>query len=243
MRYLEEKGIGFDVGVAKVPIVPAAILFDLSVGDRPDVRPGSDCGYRAAAAARRQAVSEGNVGAGAGATVGKSAGSKRAMKGGIGTSSIQLESGLVVGAIIAVNAWGDVIDPQSGKVIAGVRTEDGKGLADARKLFRRGEIRQGDWGRSTTIGIVGTNAKLTKTQAAKVAQMAHDGLARAIEPAHTPVDGDTLFALSTGTWPNDAELTIIGELAAQVTAEAIVRAVEKAEGIPGYPAARDLGQK
>lgn len=243
MRYLEGKGIGFDVGVAKVPIVPAAILFDLSVGERPEIRPDSDCGFRAAAAATGGAVPEGNVGAGAGATVGKSAGSKRAMKGGIGTSSIRLENGLVVGALVAVNAWGDVIDPQSGTVVAGVRTEDGTGLADARELFRRGELHQGKWGRSTTIGVIGTNAKLTKTQATKVAQMAHDGLARAVEPAHTPFDGDTLFALSTGAWVGDPDLALIGELAAQVTAEAIVRAVEKAEGIPGYPAARDLVRK
>jgi len=243
MRYLEEKGVGFDVGVAKVPIVPAAVLFDLSVGARPEIRPGADCGYRAAAGATGGSVSEGNVGAGAGATVGKSAGSKRAMKGGIGTSSIRMEGGLVVAALVAVNAWGDVIDPRSGKVVAGVRTDDGKDLADARKLFHSGDFRKGDWGRSTTIGVVGTNAKLTKAQAAKVAQMAHDGLARAVEPAHTPFDGDTIFALSTGAWVGEPNLSLIGELAAQMTSEAIVRAVEKAEGIPGYPAARDLVRK
>lgn len=243
MRYLEEKGIGFDVGIAKVPIVPAAILFDLSVGGRPEVRPGSDCGYRAAATAQSGVVAEGNIGAGAGATIGKSAGSKRAMKGGIGTSSIRLEGGLTVGAIVAVNAWGDIIDPRTGEVVAGVRTEDGKGLADARKLLREGALRDGSGGRNTTIGIVATNAKLTKAQASKVAQMAQDGLARAVQPAHTPYDGDTIFALSTGVWEGDPDLLVIGELAAQMTSQAIVRAVEEAEGIPGYPAARDLNPK
>lgn len=243
MRYLEEKGVGFDVGVAKVPIVPAAVLFDLSVGGRPEIRPGADCGYKAAVAAAGGSVSEGNVGAGAGATVGKSGGSERAMKGGIGTASVRMEGGLVVAALVAVNAWGDVIDPRSGRVVAGVRTEDGNGFADARKLFLTGAFRKGAWGRSTTIGVVGTNAKLTKAQAAKVAQMAHDGLARAVEPAHTPFDGDTIFALSTGAWVGEPDLVLIGELAAQMTAEAIVRAVEKAEGIPGYPSVRDLVRK
>jgi L-aminopeptidase/D-esterase-like protein len=248
VRYLEEKGIGYDVGIAKVPIVPAAILFDLGVGGKPSVRPTADCGYRAAQAATGGPVAEGNVGAGAGATVGKSAGPARAMKAGIGTASITTADGLVVAALVAVNAVGDIIDPATGRVVAGVRTPDGKGLADARSIVRAGEFgarRAGDpedhrAGTNTTLGVVATNAVLTKAQAQKVAQMAHDGLARAISPAHTPSDGDTLFALATGTRPGDANVGLIGALAAEVLADAILRAASQATGLPGYPAARDL---
>jgi L-aminopeptidase/D-esterase-like protein len=239
MRYLEEKGVGFDVRVAKVPIVPAAILFDLGVGD-PKIRPSADCGYRAAAAANTEPVSEGNVGAGAGATVGKLAGPERAMKGGIGTAAITLPDGLTVAALVAVNAVGDIIDPSTGKVIAGVRTEDGKGLADARALIRAGILQKARTGQNTTIGVVATNARLTKVQVTKVAQMAHDGFARAIAPAHTPFDGDTIFALATGTHQGAVDLLTVGALAADVMAEAIVRAARETTGIPGYPAARDL---
>jgi L-aminopeptidase/D-esterase-like protein len=240
VRYLEEKGIGFDVGVAKVPIVPAAILFDLGVGGKPNVRPGADCGYRAAEAASSGSVAEGNIGAGAGATVGKLMGRSRAMKSGIGTASIRLPNGLAVAALIAVNAVGDIIDPGTGEIVAGVRTKDGKGFADARRLVRSGAVYRSRPGQATTIGVVATNAGLSKAQATKVAQMAHDGLARAIHPAHTPADGDTIFALATGVWDQDPDLTTIGELAAQATAEAIVRAARMAEAVAGYPAARDL---
>ena len=248
VRYLEEKGIGYDVGIAKVPIVPAAILFDLAVGGKPSVRPTADCGYRAAQAASSGPVAEGNVGAGAGATVGKSAGPGRAMKAGIGTASITTADGLVVAALVAVNAVGDIIDPATGRVVAGVRTVDGKSLADARTLVRSGQFggrRPRDPedhrpGTSTTIGVVATNAVLTKAQAQKVAQMAHDGFARAISPAHTPSDGDTIFALSTGTRPGEANVALIGALAAEVMADAILRAATQATGLPGYPAARDL---
>jgi L-aminopeptidase/D-esterase-like protein len=264
VRYLEEKGIGYDVGVAKVPIVPAAILFDLPVGGKPSIRPTADCGYRAAQAASSGPVAEGNVGAGAGATVGKSGGPGRAMKGGIGTASITTADGLIVAAIVAVNAVGDIVDPATGRVVAGVRTADGKGLADARTIVRAGEFgmrRPGvpasprpaapgstwrhedpisELAGNTTIGVVATNAVLTKAQARKVAQMAHDGLARAISPAHTPSDGDTLFALATGTRPGDANVGLIGALAAEVVADAILRAASEATGIAGYPAARDL---
>jgi L-aminopeptidase/D-esterase-like protein len=239
MRYLEEKGVGFDARVAKVPIVPAAILFDLGVGD-PKIRPSAECGYRAATAATAGPVQEGNVGAGAGATVGKLVGSERAMKGGIGTAAITLPDGLTVAALVAVNAVGDIIDPATGQVIAGVRAEDGKGLADARSLIRAGVLQKARAGQSTTIGVVATNALLTKAQATKVAQMAHDGFARVIVPAHTPFDGDTIFALATGTQQGAVDLLTIGALAADVMAEAVVRAVREARGIPGYPAARDL---
>ncbi len=243
MRFLEERGIGYDVGVARVPIVPAAVLFDLSVGSDPKIRPTADSGYRAAAAATSGPVAEGNVGAGAGATVGKLAGRSRAMKGGIGSAAIELPDGLVVAALVAVNAAGDVVDPATGRIVAGVQSPDGKGLADVRQLLRSGLVAPGRPGESTTIGVVATNARLTKTQATKVAQMAHDGLARAISPVHTPLDGDTIFALATGARAGPADLLTIGALAADAVAEAVVRAVRAATGIPGYPAARDLGAR
>lgn len=243
-RYLEERGVGFDVRVAKVPIVPAAILFDLGVGDA-KVRPNADCGYRAAKAATDGPVQEGDVGAGAGATIGKLFGGTRAMKAGIGSASIRLPDGLVVAAIVAVNAVGDVIDPATGQVVAGVRTTDGKALADARKLIRSGATHRpagagGGDGQNTTIGVVVTNARLTKAQATKIAQMAHDGYARAIAPVHTAGDGDTIFSLATGERIEEADVTTIGALAAEAMAEAIVRAARQSKGLPGLPAARDL---
>jgi L-aminopeptidase/D-esterase-like protein len=218
------------------------------VGGKPSIRPTADCGYRAAQAATSGPVAEGNVGAGAGATVGKSGGPGRAMKGGIGTASITTADGLIVAAIVAVNAVGDIIDPATGRVVAGVRTPDGKALADARTIVRAGEFGMRRPGvpasprpaENTTIGVVATNAVLTKAQAQKVALMAHDGLARAISPAHTPSDGDTLFALATGTRAGDANVGLIGALAAEVVADAILRAASEATGIAGYPAARDL---
>lgn len=240
MRYLDEHGIGFDAGVAKVPIVPAAILFDLGVGGKPQIRPTADCGYRAAAAAGTGPIAEGNVGAGAGATVGKLAGPKRAMKSGVGTASITLPNGLVVAALVAVNAVGDVIDPTTNAVIAGARTEDGSGLIDARRLLRTGHVAAPLRGEATTIGVVATNARLTKVQASKMAQMAHDGLARVIEPVHTPYDGDTIFALATGDLQGEADLLTVGSLGAQAISEAVLRAVRAATGIPGFPAARDI---
>ena len=244
VRWLEEKGIGFDVGVAKVPIVPAAIIFDLPVGGKPNVRPDAACGYAAAAAASDAAVAEGNVGAGAGATVGKLGGPDHAMKSGVGSAAIALPNGLVVAALVVVNAVGDVIDPATSRVVAGVRTPDGRGFADARTIVRSGALAgvrpTSRSGENTTIAVVATNATLTKAQATKVAQMAHDGLARAISPAHTPWDGDTIFALATGAVPGEGDVMAIGPLAAEVMADAIVRAVRSATSIPGYPAARDV---
>jgi len=240
VRYLDERDIGYQTAVSKVPIVPAAILFDLGLGD-PKIRPTADCGYKAAAAASTGAIAEGSVGAGAGATVGKLGGAGRAMKGGIGTASIALPDGTVVAALVAVNSVGDVIDPATGKVVAGVRTEDGRALADARSLVRSGAIvPRARPGQNTTIGVVATNARLTKTEATKIAQMAHDGVARAVSPAHSPFDGDAIFALATGTREGKADLLSIGALAADMVAEAIVRAVRAAKGIPGFPAAGDI---
>jgi len=242
MRYLDEKNIGFKAyGSINVPIVPAASLIDLNIGNNPKIRPTADCGYRAAQAATTAPVAEGNVGAGAGATVGKSAGAARGMKGGIGSAAIQMPDGLIVAALVAVNAAGDIIDPATGKVVAGVRTADGKSLADARVLLTTGAVRQpARLGENTTLGVVATNATLTKTQATKVAEMAHDGFARAIYPSHTMGDGDTIFALATGRLQGNADVSRVGALAAQVVADAIVRAARQATGIPGYPAARDL---
>jgi L-aminopeptidase/D-esterase-like protein len=251
VRYLEERGVGFRTSSGVVPIVPAAILFDLGFGGDPRIRPDSDCGYRAAASAGDGPVSEGNVGAGAGATVGKMGGvverpglpaaRRMPMKSGLGSAAIRLPGGLIVGAIVAVNAVGDVIDPRSGQVVAGARNPDGR-LADVRKLLSEGafnvEPRPGE---NTTIGVVATNARLSKEQANRVALMADDGLARAINPSHTVGDGDTVFALATGRWEGRADVSVVGALAAEAMAEAIVRAASKAESLGGLPAARDLG--
>jgi len=257
MRYLDERDLGYRVGTKVVPIVVGAILFDLGLEGEARVRPGPDCGYAAAEAAGPGAPAEGSVGAGAGATVGKLRGPGRAMKGGFGTASVTLASGLTVAAAVAVNAVGDIVDPTTGQVVAGVRTEDGTGLADARNLLReegsgrdRSGARPGVGGQpdadalpgaNTTIGVVATNATLTKAQATKVAQMAQDGLARAIYPAHTTRDGDTVFSLATGRLDAPADVTLIGALAADVMAEAILRAVRLAEGLPGIPSVSDLG--
>ena len=242
MRYLDEKNVGFKAyGTINVPIVPAASLIDLNVGANPKIRPTADCGYRAAQAASTAPVAEGNVGAGTGATVGKSAGANRAMKAGIGSAAIRMPDGLIVAALVAVNAAGDIVDPATGKVVAGVRTEDGKSLADARVLLTTGAVRQpARLGENTTLGVVATNAALTKTQVTKIAEMAHDGFARAIYPSHTMGDGDTIFAVATGTQPGNVDVSRVGALAAQVVADAIVRAARQATGIPGYPASRDL---
>jgi L-aminopeptidase/D-esterase-like protein len=245
VRYLDERQIGWNVGAAGVvPIVPSAILFDLGFGGDPKIRPTADCGYTAAQTASDAAVREGNVGAGAGATVGKVAGPGRAMKGGIGSAAIRLPNGLTVGAIVAVNAAGDVIDPATGQVVAGVRTSDGKALADARKLLRDGSLTAAAApraGANTTIAVVATNAKLTKVEVNRVALMADDGLARAVVPSHTIGDGDTVFALATGRWNGQADASIIGALAADVLAEAIVRAAAQADALGGLPSARQLG--
>ena len=244
VRWLEEHNIGYPAGGVKIPIVPAAILFDIPFAGKPLVRPTADCGYKASVAANDGPVEEGSVGAGAGATVGKMTG--RPVKGGLGSASIKLSDGLVVAAIVAVNAVGDVIDPATGQVVAGARGEDGKTFVDMRKVLRAGPLMRGRGpraGENTTIGLVATNAVLTKVQAQKMAQMAHDGFARAISPVHTPGDGDTIFSLATGAVPgevNDGRLSQIGALAAEAMADAIVRAVKQATTAGGVPAIRDL---
>ena len=241
VRWLEERNIGFTTSAGKVPIVPAAAIFDLPVGNNPKVRPTADCGYRAAQAASTSGVAEGSVGAGAGATVGKLGGSNfLPTKAGLGSSALTLPNGLTVGAIVAVNAVGDIVDPSTGKIVAGARNPDGT-FADARKILRSGGPgRRARPGENTTIAVVATNAKLTKAQVSRMAMMADDAYARAIYPAHTTGDGDTVFALATGRWSGDADVTIVGALAAEVLADAIVRAATQATGAAGIPAARDL---
>lgn len=244
MRWLEEGGIGVQVGPARVPIVPAAILFDLWVGDA-RIRPDAAAGHAACEAASREAPAQGNVGAGAGASVGKLFGIERAMKGGIGSASVTV-GGVTVGAIVAVNALGDIIDPASGQPIAGARTADGKALQGTMASLLRGDLPAPfQPGAATTLGVIATDALLTKAQANKIAQMAHDGLARSINPVHTMGDGDTLFALATGASGRTASTTLLGALAAEVTARAVVKAVRAARrlsgpGLPELPCLQDL---
>jgi L-aminopeptidase/D-esterase-like protein len=240
MRWLEERGHGFAVGGVRVPIVPAAVLFDLWHGDL-SIRPDAAAGYAACEAASAGRPAQGNVGAGAGAVVGKLFGIERAMKGGIGSASIRV-GGITVAALVAVNASGDVIDPADGSVIAGARSSaSSHHLVHSAALLLRGELPPRlQAGMATTIGVVATDAQLDKAQCRKLASMAHDGLARCINPVHTPHDGDALFALATGAGQL-GNLTLIGSLAAEVTARAVVSAIHHATGLPGLPAARDLG--
>jgi len=240
VRYLYEKGVGFDAGVAKVPIVPAAILFDLGIGS-PKVWPTAENGYQACLAATQDPVSEGTVGAGTGATVGKILGMGLATKGGLGSASLCLEKGLIVGALAVVNAFGDVIDPQTATVLAGPRRPDGSGFHRTMDILKGGQPLAGAPGSNTTLAVVATNAPLTKEQANKVAQMAHDGLARAICPVHTMFDGDVVFALSLGkAMGSSPDVTLVGALAAEVVSLAIGRAVSQAQSLGGVPAVRDL---
>jgi L-aminopeptidase/D-esterase-like protein len=247
MKYLEEQKVGFDVGVARVPIVPSAILFDLAVG-RADVRPTPEMGYQAAASANTEKPEEGNAGAGAGASVGKIFGNAGAMKSGIGTASIDIGGGVIVGAIVAVNAYGDVTDPKTGEIIAGARSTKLGPLslgspgyfADTLSTMKTlaGRMIEGMAMRSNTvIGVVATNARLSKPEANKMAQMAQDGLARAIRPAHTMLDGDTIFALATGQ--KNADVSLVGAFAAEAFAQACVNAVNAAKGAGGLPGIGD----
>jgi len=237
-RYLEQRGVGFDTHVARVPIVPAAILFDLGLGN-PTARPDAALGYAACQAATDDPVAEGSVGAGTGASVGKVLGMGQAMKSGLGSAAVSLGNGLVVGALIAVNAFGDVVDLQTGVILAGARRLDSDEPADTLAVMRRLSAQTIDHlTTNTIIGVVATNARLTKEQANKVAQMAQDGIARAVRPAHTMFDGDTLFALSAGQ--ERADVSLVGAYAAEMVAEAVIRAVKAAEGAGGLPAWRDL---
>lgn len=237
VRWLEEKGFGFPAGPTRVPIVPSAILFDLGVGDH-RVRPDAAAGYKACEAASTSPPAEGSVGAGAGATVGKLYGMARAMKGGVGTAAVKVGK-VTVGALVAVNAVGDVIDPRSGEVIAGTRSADGRTRIGLTASVLKGELPPGlQPGMATTIGVLATDAQLTKAQAQKLAQHGHDGLARTIDPIHTMWDGDTIFCLATGKSGVTGNMMALGAIAAQVMAAAVIRAVLHAKGvsIPGGPA-------
>ncbi len=237
MRYLEERGIGYKTSGGVVPIVPAAVLFDLSIGN-PRVRPGPAVAYKACLNAKSSWPEEGCVGAGTGALVGQLFGPSRATKSGLGVSIETLSGGIAVLAIVAVNALGDVIDPDTNRVIAGVRNASGKGFQSIYKLMKTGVTVQSQAPGHTTIGTIVTNARLSKEQANKVAQMAHDGLARAINPCHTMFDGDTLFALSCGEISND--LTTVGAASAEAMKRAVIRAVNKAKGLCGVAVAGDI---
>ncbi len=248
MRWLEAQGHGFAVGSVRVPIVPAAVIFDLWHGNT-QIRPDAAAGHAACVAASTQPPAQGNVGAGAGATVGKLFGIERAMAGGIGAASVRV-AGITVAALVVVNATGDVIDPETGQPIAGARKSAGsRQLLHTTQALLRGELPERlQAGVATTIGVVATDAALDKAQCTKLAAMAHDGLARSISPIHTPYDGDTMFALATGAAPTPtgsarttgAPVGLLGVLAAEVTARAVLHAVEHALGRPGCPAAREL---
>ena len=230
VRWLEEHGVGLDVGVGRLPLVPAAVLFDLLVGDM-RIRPDAAAGYAACAAASGADPAEGNVGAGTGASVGKLFGIARAMKGGVGTASVTAH-GVTVGALMACNAVGDVLDPDTAQVVAGARTPDGRALLDTRRALLRGEWPQSLLpGTNTTIGVVATDAVLTKVQAQRLAVAAHGGLARSINPVHTQLDGDTLFALGTGAAGVNPGMLVLATLAAEATARATLRAVQMARSI------------
>ena len=231
-RYLEHRGIGFDTGVAKVPIVAGAILFDLGIG-KPNVRPTREMGEAAAAAATDAAVKEGCIGAGTGATVGKIFGMKQAMKSGIGSATVALGGGVLVSALVAVNAFGDVRDPERGALIAGARTNpSSRDLVDTEKSMRSGAA-AGFGGRNTTLAVVATNARLSKVGATKLAQLGGLGMARTIYPVNTMFDGDIVFALSCGD--ARADVNVVGVAAADAVAQAVVRAVKAARTMGGVP--------
>lgn len=239
MRYLEEHGLGHNTGVARVPIVPGAVIFDLTLGSR-RVRPDAAMGYAACEAASSEERRQGNVGAGTGATVGKLLGAGHAMKGGLGTASLRA-GGLVVGALVVVNAWGDIVDPGSGALLAGTRNRKDDGLLDTATAMRSTVLRTAMALQHTVIGVVASNARLDVAQVNNVAAAAHDGLARAVRPAHTLYDGDTLFALASGKVR--AHPSLVCDMAAEVTALAIVNAVLAAEDAGGVPCARTFAAR
>jgi L-aminopeptidase/D-esterase-like protein len=231
MRYLEENQVGFQTREARVPIVPSAILYDLDLGDS-KIRPDAKMGYQACVNASAKETAEGVIGAGTGASVGKMLGHKQAMKSGVGSASIQLGRGIVVGAIAAVNALGDVYDPNSGEFVAGMRTK--KKTVEWMQMASRVPMIH----RNTVIGAVAVNANFTKADMTRIAQMAHDGMARAIRPVHTQYDGDTIFALATGG--KRADLSTVGAFAAEAFAMAILRAVRASVSAGGLPGLADI---
>ena len=238
MGYLEERGFGYETSAGKVPIVPAAIIFDLNIGDA-SVRPGANEGYQACLAAGDGKVAEGCVGAGTGATVGKILGLDRAVKSGLGTASQKIARDVVVAALVVVNAVGDVIEPGTGKILAGPRKPDGHGFLSTSQLWKA-EFKEAVPPFNTVIGVVATDARISKAAASRLARVAQVGIARTIDPCHTMYDGDALFTISAGE--KEADLGALGAAAAEVVAEAIVRAVQKAKTLAGVPAAKDVGR-
>jgi L-aminopeptidase/D-esterase-like protein len=249
VRWLEERGFGFPVTTGVVPVVAAAVIFDLSIG-RWDVRPDAEAGYAACQASVTAAIDEGSVGAGTGATVGKARLMERAIKGGLGTACERTASGVVVGAMVAVNCWGEVVDPEAGSVVAGPRGEKPGTFESTVEVIRQAPAaspfleasKQG--GQNTTLGVVATDARLTKDDAYRLAVMSQAGMARVIRPAHSPVDGDTVFALATGRNETQTDLLQLGTLGARAMERAVLRAVTQATGLAGVPSAREwVGSK
>jgi L-aminopeptidase/D-esterase-like protein len=238
MRWLADRGVGVAVGPVRVPIVPAAILFDLWLGD-PRFCPDADSGHAACAAATTATPAQGSVGVGRGATVGKLFGIERAMKGGVGHAALRI-GGVTVAALVAVNAIGDVTDPATGRIIAGARGDDGLPFGQSQAILAGRLPPRLMAGTATTIGVIATDARLTKAQASRLATAGHDGLARTIDPVHTPADGDTLFALATGGSDRQVDATLLCVAAAAVTAAAVIAAIRHAEGLPGLPSATEL---
>ena len=242
VNYLAELGIGFEAGPAVVPIVPAAILFDLNVIN-PRVRPGPAQGLAACRAAGSGPLEEGSVGAGTGATAAKSMGPDAAVKSGFGTASLTLPEGATVAAAVAVNAYGGIYDHRSGRLIAGPRRDDGSGFHDPVEIMLAGEAWEpGLPMTNTTIGVVATDAPLSREEANYLAMASHDGLALTIRPCHTMYDGDTMFALATGRFPGQADVSLLGVAAVEVTAQAVLRAVQTPSGLGGFPAVSELNR-
>lgn len=237
MQYLEEKNVGFDVGVTKIPIVSGAVLFDLNIGDY-KVRPDKSMGYTACVNSEKDIFSQGNTGAGCGATIGKILGTKYAMKGGLGTYSVQAGD-LKVGAVVAVNCLGDIIDPAYNKILAGAYSREEKSFISTEELMIKNYMHKSNaFNGNTTIAAVITNAKLTKTEANKVASMAHNGFGRVIRPSHTMYDGDAIFALSVGNV--EADVNVIGLLAANVIEQAVLNGIKNASSIGSYISYNDI---
>lgn len=240
MKFLEERGKGFDVAITKIPIVPAAVIFDLGVGDY-RVRPDADMGYKACINARADGVEEGSIGAGTGATVGKLFGIKRGMKGGIGTASMKSKSGVTVGVLVVVNAFGDIVDPYSGRILAGARvSEKSKRLADSSKHIMEGTIRRQFGFLNTTLAIIATDAHLHREDLKKMIRLAHNGLAKTISPLHTTFDGDIIFALSLGE--KEVDVNTVGILAEVALIHAVMRSVQRADSLGALPAFKDIAK-
>jgi L-aminopeptidase/D-esterase-like protein len=238
MRYLEERGFGYETSAGRVPIVPAAIIFDLNIGDS-RIRPGANEGYQACLAASGGKVAEGCVGAGTGATVGKILGVDRAVKSGLGTAGQKIAKDVVVAALVVVNAVGDIVRPGTGKVLAGPRKPDGSGFLSSSELWKS-EFEEAAPRFNTVVGVVATDAKLSKAEANRLACLAQVGVARTVDPCHTMYDGDVLFALSLGD--KEADLNALGAAAAEAVAEAIIKAIRKAKTLAGVPAANDVNK-